>query len=105
MHERGCGARASVLAWAAMTALPDDLDLKLFSPGHDRARQAPPPHLVHAGDLHESQPAEAVLDRTIGAGTRHGRNPGPGVGPAGGVYAVRLASFMRAALPFRSRRK
>ena len=66
----------------------------------DGAGEASAADLVHAGDAVEPQPPDRVLERSEGADLDHG-----GGGRLLGRRLLLLASFMRAALPFSSRRK
>ena len=109
-------ARAAMISWHSRSRSGGRQDLGVAQPGnvvvgvqhdragHDGARQAPASDLVDAGDPDEPPPAERVLDRRARRAAPHGMRRS-GARPACGRYAVRLVSFMRAALPFRSRRK
>ena len=74
--------------------------------GDDRSGQAPAPHFVHPGDMAESHAAQRVLERAHGGDASHmGRKAGrAGRVPSFAAYWFLVPSFMRAALPFRSRR-
>ena len=78
--------------------------------GDDRAGQAAAPHFVDAGHVHEPDAAQRVLERAHGGDAshmRHGRleRSGPATLPVRLLRLWLALSFMRAALPFRSRRK
>ena len=68
--------------------------------GHDRAGEAAAADLVDAGHVDEADPPEGLFDQPRGLDPCHGCTCRPTR-----RYAGRLASFMRAALPFSSRRK
>ena len=63
--------------------------------GHDGAGQAAPPYLVAAGYMDEPDAAQRVLERAHGGNAGHSRLR---------QLCDFAVSFIRAALPFKSRR-
>ena len=72
--------------------------------GEDGTGQAAASHLVHAGDQAEAVSPVEILDRAPGAGFRHGPGADRRRQACGAVRPSLRTSFMRAALPLRSRR-